>query len=137
MSDNLQWIRFSNGTEKQVPKHIALDESTRKQHKFELIDKAQGKVVEVPAIPVPEKKSAAGDNGVEKENAGINETEGEVLNNDETGKVADAKLWYEKNKAGTSFAEIAKSNGLHWKSVQTAINKYKAENNIVDETPTA
>lgn len=127
MAEGLHWIRFSNGKEKQIPQHLALDLSLQKQQGFEAIDGPGGKTVEGVAEQVSQKKSAV---AVEGNNKAPKADE-------EIKEVGPAEQWYNEHKSGKTFPEIAKSNGVHYKTVESAVNKYKAEKNIVDETQTA
>ncbi len=60
MADNLQWIRFANGKEKQVPAHIALDPSVQKSQNFQPINGAGGHTLQPGSVRVPQKKKCCG-----------------------------------------------------------------------------
>lgn len=129
MADNLQWIRFSNGKEKQVPKHIALDPSVQKAQNFEPITKKGGTVLPVTtAAPPPQKKNVA---AVSPDKQEVTASADAI-----TPSSNSAKELYKQNKAGKSFVEIAKSLGIHWRAVEQQINDYKQANQIDNETPT-
>ena len=115
MSD-LQWIRFANGKEKQVPKHIALDPITQKSQKFEAIDKAGGNVVARSVLPETSKKKDVAVAAVVKPD--------EIT---EKPALTDKDL-FEQHKGGKPLKEIAASLGIHWKSVEKRINDYKLAN---------
>ncbi len=128
MAENLQWIRFWNGTEKQVPKHIALDPTVQKAQNFEPINKQGGTPLQPTEAPVPQKKNVA---AVSPDKQEVTASADAI-----TPAGSPAKELYEQNKAGKSFAEIAKGLGIHWRAVEKQVAEYKEANNIVDETPT-
>jgi len=127
MSD-LQWIRFANGKEKQVPKHIALDPTTQKAQKFEAIDKPGGNVVASSVLPETSKKKDVAVAAAAKSD--------EII---DAPALTDKEL-FEQHKGGKPLKEIAASLGIHWKSVEKRINDYKAANPesataLTNETP--
>lgn len=127
MSD-LHWIRFAKGTEKQVPKHIALDPTVQKAQKFEAIDKPGGNVVASSVLPETSKKKGV--------------AAAEAVNSDEivdTPTLTDKEL-FELHKGGKAFKQIAASLGIHWRAVEKRINDYKEANpepatTLTNETP--
>lgn len=127
MSD-LQWIRFANGKEKQVPKHIALDTTTQKSQKFEAIDKPAGNVVASSVLPETSKKKDVAVAAAVKPD--------EIT---EKPALTDKDL-FEQHEGGKPLKEIAASLGIHWKSVEKRINDYKLANPepataLTNETP--
>ncbi len=127
MSD-LQWIRFANGKEKQVPKHIALDPTVQKAQKFEAIDKPGGNVVASSVLPETSKKKDVAVAAAVKPD--------EIT---EKPALTDKDL-FEQHKGGKPLKEIASGLGIHWKSVEKRINDYKAANpepatTLTNETP--
>jgi len=120
MSDSLQWIRFKNGKEKQVPKHIALDASVQKSQNFAPIDAPGGNVVEGIILPEASKK---------KDVVAVAANPDDIV---EKPALTDKDL-YEQFKGGKSFKDIARELGIHWKAAEKQINDYKAVNPEVAE----
>jgi hypothetical protein len=115
MASGLTWIRFTkNNKEKEVPTHVALDISNQKSQGFIVLDGPGGSAVEGTVQPAQtqKKSAAAGEDTISAPNAN------------------QAKELYEANKAGKSYAQLAKDLGIHYKAVEKIITEYKAENKI-------